>query len=284
MNGSYVEVEIASDAATVEMLVGLLSEVGVEGFWEEGGLLRCYVRSERWRPEMEMEIARMVKLAVPSSRSASPRIEVRTIAGRNWNEEWERTIKPIRVTDRIVIAPSWETYDPSPGEILIRVDPKMSFGTGYHESTRLALRLLQRHVRNRPSVLDIGTGTGVLVIAALLLGARSALGLDNDQWAYENAQENLRLNNVQERGRIVLGDVSAVPLEEFNVVVCNIHRTAVEQMLSDLIRHVAHNGVLILSGLLSADREPIMASLRARGLRMVEEVVENEWIGMTAAR
>jgi ribosomal protein L11 methyltransferase len=223
-------------------------------------------------------------MAISSSRTAAPTVHVRTIEEENWNARWEATIKPIHVTDRIVIAPTWAQYTPEPHEILILIDPKMSFGTGYHESTRLALLLLQRHIRHRPAVLDVGTGTGVLAVAAVKLGARSALGVDTDEWAYLNAIENVALNGVRDAVHILRGDLTAAPASEFDLIICNIQRNIIETMLVELKNRLAHGGTVILSGLLQADGASIHQSLRAVELRAVEELVDNEWLALAVTR
>ena len=119
-----------------------------------------------------------------------------SVAEKNWNSAWEETIRPIRVSERIVVAPTWHPFNGGPGDIVLTIDPKMSFGTGYHESTRLLLGLMERHLRIGARVLDAGTGTGILAIAALKLGAASAIAFDIDEWSFVNAVDNTRLNGV----------------------------------------------------------------------------------------
>ena len=191
MSSSSVEVQIVADEELVDQLVAILSGLGFEGFWEEGSLLRCYIGSARWSPAMHEEVQSVIHRMTRSSSSASPHVVVNTIENRNWNEEWEKTIKPIQVTDRIIIKPTWHEYEAKPGEIVLTIDPKMSFGTGYHETTRLVLRLMEKHVTAGMSLLDVGTGTGVLAIAGIKFGAASAVGIDVDEWSYINALENI---------------------------------------------------------------------------------------------
>jgi ribosomal protein L11 methyltransferase len=282
MPGSYVELTVTSTEPLGEQVVGLIAQLGFEGLWEDGTSLKCYMRKERWDGDLLREVERVLRLATPSSRATIPDVSVRTIEEENWNAKWEETIKPIRVTDRIVIAPTWAGYQPSPQEILILIDPKMSFGTGYHESTRLALLLIQRHIRHRSAVLDVGTGTGVLAIAAVKLGARSAIGVDIDEWSFHNAVENAELNRVGDSVQIRRGDLSAVPDGQFDLIICNIQRNIIETMLPGLRTRLAPRGLLVLSGLLLSDGESIRRSLTATGLHASEELVENEWMALVA--
>ena len=196
MTASYVEVEISTNEELVDQLVAILSQIGFEGFWEDGTLLKCYINRNQWSPAMNEGVQTTIDRMVRSSNTTQPIVSVQFIDDRNWNEEWERTIKPIQVTERIVIKPTWHQYDAKPGEIVLTVDPKMSFGTGYHETTRLVLRLMERHIKPGVKLLDVGTGTGVLAIAGIKLGASSGVGVDIDEWSYDNALENVKLNDV----------------------------------------------------------------------------------------
>lgn len=284
MPRTFIELAIKPLDPANEEVIGLISQLGFEGFWEDGPCLRCYIAAERWDGALLPEVERVLRMAVSPSRSPAPSVHVRTVEEENWNAQWEATIKPIHVTDRIVIAPTWAHYEPEPHEILILIDPKMSFGTGYHESTRLALLLLQRHLRDRPAVLDVGTGTGILAIAAVKLGARSALGIDTDEWAYHNAVENAALNGVRDTVHILHGDLSIAPAGQFDLIICNIQRNIIESLLGELRRRLAHGSTIVLSGLLQTDGESVRHSLRAASLRVTEELVENEWLALAVAQ
>jgi ribosomal protein L11 methyltransferase len=282
MSSSYVEVQINADEELVEQLVAILPQLGFEGFWEDGSTLRCYIGSARWSPEMREEVQSVINRMTLSSSSASPHVVFNTIENKNWNEEWEKTIKPIRVTERIVIKPTWHEYFPAPGQLVITIDPKMSFGTGYHETTRLVLKLMEKQMKQGMRVLDIGTGTGVLAIAAVLLGATSATGVDVDGWSYENALENIRLNHVQDQVRIIHGDLSSVPAGKSDMLVANIQLNVIIPLLPEMKERLSADGVMILSGLLLPDKEQIVSALAGSGLKVCEEKKENEWMAVAA--
>jgi ribosomal protein L11 methyltransferase len=284
MARTYVEVRVTSDPALAEHLVAILGQIGFEGFWEDEGALRAYIRSERWSPGMREEVESTIRLTARSSGSHQPQISVSTLEQRNWNEEWERTIRPIAVTDHITIAPTWHPLQPQPGQIILTIDPKMSFGTGYHESTRLVIGLIERYVRPGIRVLDVGTGTGVLAIAALKLGADSALAVDIDEWSFDNARENAQLNHVEHRITVRQGDISLAQGQVFHLVLANIQRTVLETMMGEIAALLTPGGIVLLSGLLRGDREAMLASLAVHGLRLLEERSENEWIGLAAEK
>ncbi len=282
MPRSFIEVEINADHDLVDQLVGILSQLGFEGFWEDGDILKCYISGGRWIPSMQEEIQSIVSRMNRPSSSRAPRIAVQLLEDKNWKEEWEKTIRPIQVTERIVIKPTWHEYTPTPGQVVITIDPKMAFGTGYHETTRLVLRLMEKHVQKGMKVLDVGTGTGVLAIAGAVLGASAVVGVDIDEWSYDNAVENVDLNRVEDRVKILQGDLSSLPPERFDMIVANIQLNVIDQMLPDIRERLNTGGVLLLSGLLLIDREHILGALAGYGFTVSEETKENEWLAVAA--
>ncbi|MBX2992388.1 MAG: 50S ribosomal protein L11 methyltransferase [Bacteroidetes bacterium] len=280
MTNVYTELELVADEQFREHLIGILSQIGFEGFWEEGSILRCYISKERWSDGMLEEVERVARTIHRSGNSVLPKISVREIEGKNWNEEWEETIQPIHVTERIVITPSWHDYAAKPGELVLIIDPKMSFGTGYHETTRLVLKLMERYVKPGIKLLDVGTGTGVLAIAGIKLGASSAVGVDNDEWSYDNAIENLQLNHVENTTEIILGELSTVPAGRFDMIVANIQRNVIEPLLPEMKLRLASGGTIILSGLLNIDEEPMRKAITDHGFLITRMISENEWIAL----
>jgi ribosomal protein L11 methyltransferase len=279
-----VEVAITCDPVLFDDFAGILTVAGFDGFWEDGTVLRAYVAEKTWTDEARSALQASLDHCAASRNKPNPTLIASAIKDRNWNEAWEATIRPIRVTDRIVIAPTWHPHEPRPGDIVLTIDPKMSFGTGYHETTRLMLRLLERHVRPDDTVLDVGTGTGVLAIAALKLGAASAIGVDNDAWSFENARENGALNGVASRFTARLGELAEVTEGPFGLVLANIQKNVIESLLPGLVERAAPDGRLLFSGLLLTDRDPLLVSFAGAGLRVIEELTENEWIAFATYR
>jgi ribosomal protein L11 methyltransferase len=279
-----MEVAIACDPVLFDDFIGILTGNGFEGFWEDGAVLRGYVPAPPWNDEMRAEVTEALGRCAASRGKPPPDVTASAVEEKNWNEAWEATIRPIRVTDRIVIAPTWHPHTPRPGDIVLTIDPKMSFGTGYHETTRLMLHLMEKHIRPNDSVLDVGTGTGVLAIAALKLGAAHAIGVDNDEWSFANAKENRSLNGVDALFAPRLGELEQVPERGFGLVVANIQKNVIEGMLPGLTERAAPGGRLLFSGLLIADRNAMLASFAAAGLTLLEEMTENEWIAFATHR
>jgi ribosomal protein L11 methyltransferase len=279
---TYIEVEINASQELLGELAGVLSQLGFEGFWEDGETLRTYMRKERWSDAALDEVRRLVNLMVPSNSTPRPQIRTRALLDQNWNEQWERTIQPIAVTDRVIIKPTWQNYTAAPDQIVLTIDPKMSFGTGYHESTRLSLRLLEKYSQQGTTLLDIGTGTGILAIAGIKLGAAHAAAVDIDEWAYNNALENCALNGVESRVEVLLGGLQNLPERTFDLIVANIQRSILESMLGEIRSRMNEGSILILSGLITADRTPILEFLRQHALAAEDEREENGWIAIAA--
>ena len=192
-------------------------------------------------------------------------------------------MQPIEVGKRLVIKPSWCPYDNIGNRLVIQIDPKMSFGTGYHESTRLTLVLLEKHTRPGCSIFDVGTGTGILAIAAVKLGAQSGVGIDNDEWAIANAQENVTANGLAEK--IV---ISPAPVPEihstFDLITANLSFPTIVELLNDFRRTLHDGGILLLSGLLDSDQKEILRHLELNGFEIVDRLSENEWIALAARK
>lgn len=284
MPASHVELTILSEPSAFEDYIGILTVEGFEGFWEDGSLLRAYIPAGRWNDERGTSIAAALHRSASLRSLAPPTIRTAPVENRNWNEAWEATILPVRVTGRIIIAPTWHPVAAAHGDIVLTIDPKMSFGTGYHETTRLMLRLIERHVQAGDVLLDVGSGTGVLAIAALKLGAARAIGVDNDEWAYANARENAGLNGVTDRLELRKGDLDEVQEREFDLIVANIQRNVIEAMIGGFLSRLKPRGKLLLSGLLEVDREAIVTRLSAARLRLFDEIQENEWVALAAER
>jgi len=284
MSKDYIELQIDGDPVLFDELTARMILIGFEGFWEEADSLKCYLILEHWNDAVREEVGRIVSVMSQGHGAALPRIQTKKLEDKNWNEEWEKSIRPIKVTDRIVITPTWQTYRPTAGQIVLTIDPKMSFGTGYHETTRLTLKLLEKYCKPGMTLLDIGTGTGVLAIAAAKLGAQSVIGVDNDEWAFRNALENVTLNGVEAQVQILSGDLSIVPDRQFDMIVANIQRNVLQEVLKDMHTHLVAGGVLLLSGLLHSDRNPMLQALHDRHLAMIEELSEGDWIALASRK
>jgi len=210
-------------------------------------------------------------------------LSVNKIPDQDWSRAWRDYFRPVWATPRIVVHPPWLPVDVEPSQIAIAIDPGMAFGTGGHESTRLCLQALEDVIRPGNSCLDVGTGSGVLALAALRLGASRVVAVDVDPVAVENARENLRINGLAEAVvAFHVGRLNEMPAETFDVIMANIQRTILSPMLSDLKRRTAPHGRVILSGILVRERREFGSQVHGAGLRVGRMLTEGEWLCMTA--
>lgn len=220
--------------------------------------------------------------ALPTA-AAYEHIGLRRLPATDWAEAWKQHHPPQHV-GRFLIAPTWTQPEPREGDILIRLDPGLAFGTGAHPSTRLALLLLERHLRPGARVLDVGTGSGILAIAALKLGAASALATDIDPTAVRIAAENAARNAVDAVLQVEVGSVPAMGV--FDLILANI----LAETLADLLRkeglaeRLAPDGVLILAGIIAHRRHLVDEALAACHLMVVEALHEGDWWALAARR
>jgi ribosomal protein L11 methyltransferase len=206
-----------------------------------------------------------------------PRWDESEIPDRNWNAAWEAGFEPV-VAGPFFIRSSWhEPIEARTGVVEIVVDPKMSFGTGHHESTRLMLYHLDRYRGHLDRVLDAGSGTGILAIAAHLLGAGFVLAYDVDPRCIVNARENLDENGIRSGVDVRTGTLESVPERDFTLIMANINRHILLENLSGFRDRLCGDGVLVLSGLLISDRDQMLAETARLPLHPLEERSEGEW-------
>jgi len=191
-------------------------------------------------------------------------------------QRWKEFFKPVSVSNRIVIKPTWEPYEPEGGEVIVEIDPGMAFGTGTHETTRLCCVLLDKTIRGGEDLLDVGTGTGILAIAAAKLGVGKIDAIDIDEPSVVISKENAELNGVLSKMNI-----SSTPLEElsgqYNIVVANILAEPLVEMSADISIRLAEGGWLILSGILREKADRVVSTYEGKGLRLEERLEEGDW-------
>ncbi|HYB74442.1 MAG TPA: 50S ribosomal protein L11 methyltransferase [Candidatus Sulfotelmatobacter sp.] len=211
------------------------------------------------------------------------RITLRAVRGSAWAERWRRYARPVRIGRRLVVQPSW-VRAPADGAARVTLDPGMAFGTGAHATTRLCLEALARHVRGRERVLDLGTGSGVLAIAAAKLGAGEIVALDTDPVACRVARENSRRNRVGRRVRVRHGPLAACGARGFDLAVANLTARDLAEVLPGLARRVRPGGLLVVSGLLRGQASAARRAAHAAGFGPVTARRRGEWVALEARR
>ncbi len=213
-------------------------------------------------------------------------IEIVGVNEEDWANSWKQYYKPLKVGNRIVICPAWESYTPTGDELLIRMDPGMAFGTGTHETTRLVIRLLETYITPDCRMLDVGTGTGILAICAKRLGADLCRAYDIDPTAVRVARENIAdsgLANVTCDQSDLLRQVS---LEggKYDVICANIVADIIIRMTPDVGQYLADGGVILASGIIVERSNDVIAAFEAQGFEVVEKLVDNDWCGLAVKK
>ncbi len=213
-----------------------------------------------------------------------PEPRIRRLSDTDWARVWQQHFRPLRVGRRLLIVPTWETPPARPDDVVITIEPGLAFGTGLHPTTRLALRLLEDAVLPGARVLDVGTGSGILAIAAARLGARAVVATDIDPQAVQAARANVVRNAVAD---LVHVRESSLPEEEapFDVVVVNIlHHVILNLLDQGLWEQIRSGGDLILSGILNVHETEVLLALAARGGQVHRRVTEEDWVGLWVKR
>ena len=213
-------------------------------------------------------------------------IELVGVNEEDWANSWKAYYKPIKIGEKIVICPAWERYTPAEGEIVIRMDPGMAFGTGTHETTRLVIRLLEKYTKAGQLMLDVGTGTGILAICASRLGADFCRAYDIDPTAVRVARENIKdsgLENVTCDQSDLLKQVS---LEDgrYDLVCANIVADIIIRMTPDVGKYMKDDAVLLASGIIAERCDDVIACFERNGFKIVEFLTDNDWCGLAVMK
>ena len=281
----WIQVRLFIPSSHQDLIVGQLSLVGFEGFVQEDTSLDCFVPKTKWNDRVLARFRQTLQRFQREFPSIETRFQRRVVRNQNWNARWERSAGIVEATNRIVIKPSWKKLrSKDKGKIVLNIDPKMSFGTGHHETTRLCLLLLEEYLRPGSRVLDFGSGTGVLSLAAVKLGARSAVAIDIDEWALVNARENVKRNRVGKKIKVLSGGTKSIPKSPFDLILANIDLPTLAASLRRLLLSLRQDGLIILSGLLTSDLSKFMDLLAHRGAVPLEIISENEWAALVLVK
>ena len=213
-------------------------------------------------------------------------VELVGVNEEDWANSWKQYYKPVKIGEKIVICPAWEKYTPAEGELVIRMDPGMAFGTGTHETTRLVIRLLEKYTKAGQRMLDVGTGTGILAICASRLGADICRAYDIDPTAVRVARENIKdsgLTNVTCDQSDLLKQVS---LEggQYDLVCANIVADIIIRMTPDVGKYMKDDAVLLASGIIAERCDDVVACFEANGFKVVEKLTDNDWCGLAVMK
>ena len=203
---------------------------------------------------------------------------------QDWENEWKKYFKPFRLGHRMVVKPSWESFDVKPGDLVIEIDPGNAFGSGTHETTSLCIEALEKYLSPGFDVIDVGCGSGILSIAAGLLDAKSVLGIDIDGVAVKTAKENVALNGLEHLTQIKQGDLIAAIDHPADVVVANIIADVIVMLVDDVTRVMKKDALFIAYGIILNKLSEVEAKLIASDFQIVETIVKGEWAVVVSKR
>lgn len=204
----------------------------------------------------------------------------REVDGDDWIDIWKKHFRPLHIGERVVVCPEWIEYAPKEGEAVVRLDSNMAFGTGEHETTAMCLELLQQYLRPGDAVVDVGCGSGILGIAALLMGAGFAYMTDIDYVAVQSAAHNAALNGVEGRAKIALSDLLEDADVRGQVMTANITADILCRLAGSIPKNLCPGGALILSGIIAPKLAQVIAAYEGVGLHLVKQLQRGEWYAL----
>ena len=208
-------------------------------------------------------------------------IEMKSIKDEKWSESWKSEFPPLQIGRRFIVSPRWNKITSSSEQIVIWLDPGMAFGTGYHPTTQLALCLLEEVISGDEDVADIGTGSGILAIAAAKLGANKVIATDIDKTVIPIARENACINGVEEKIEVVEGNAFESLSGRYDIIVVNILTKVILPIIPDCPHYLKANGLLIFSGILTEEMQQIESTAKFNGLHIVNTLTKENWAGVS---
>ncbi len=277
MMKSYKEFIITAEPFNTEVLSSILWELNIDGINEEVNCLKVFSQDENVTQQTIEETLLLLK---ENKLIREFSVQENFVVEKNWNEEWEKSREVIHISDRIVIKPTFKSYAAKENEIVLTLDPKMSFGTGDHQTTQICLQFLEKYLKPDMTLLDAGSGTAILGIAAAKLGAKKVIAFDIDEWCFDNGLENAQLNCVEDKVEIRKCELKDINENNFDMIIANIQKNILLELADGFKERIIKDGILILSGLLEMDRSAIEEKYSAAGFTKVDYQKLDEWIGI----
>ncbi|HOI31439.1 MAG: 50S ribosomal protein L11 methyltransferase [Bacteroidales bacterium] len=270
----YLEIRFSlpKSEAQKEILTAWLAESGCDSFMEDEMFFKAYC------PEEHFVKSEIEKILLQGELSSIQLVAVKKLTNENWNANWEAAYEDVVIEEKCRIrAPFHEASDTYDYELIIA--PKMSFGTAHHETTAQMIALMLDLDFNGLTVLDMGSGTAVLAVLAEKMGSPKIVAIDNDEWAYNNAQENTSLNNCANIS-VELGDASAIGKRKFDIILANINRNILLEDMPHYVNALYPNGIILFSGFYLTDLEIIQQTAEGLGLIFRKKIVQNNWVAV----
>ena len=308
----WAEISIQTTPEATEAVANIFHDLGTSGVViEDPELINSYRHSGTWDycgiPEDDSGVVTVIaylpvdnrlheslklfeqkvnELAHHDIDKGSGEIRWREVHEDDWSSAWKQYFHPLKIGERIVIKPTWEDYQPAEGEMIIELDPGMAFGTGTHQTTQMCVRCLEEVLIPGCTVFDVGTGSGILAIAAAKLGAKDVRAVDLDPVAVKTARENVVLNKVQDIVRLSEGDLltGIAGEDKADLIIANIVADVIIRMAADLPRRIKEEGIFIGSGIITGRLSDVAAALEQMGFYVEKVVEEGTWAAVVARR
>ena len=273
---NYIELSIKSCPKNFDSILNILYKAEVDNILEEENEIKVYFFEE------DKAIANLIRKSIIAN-DIDAHVSMSIFEERNWNAEWEKTIEPVYIADRIVVYPSWKENEVINKANLIRIqiDPKMAFGTGHNETTRLVLKQMCEYIEpSDKTLLDFGSGSGILSIAGIKLGIRSALGLEIDSEAIVNAKENAIINDVEDYILFDNCSIDSAAGRTYDVITANIISGVIKTNIGHIKRNLKNKGKIFISGILKEEKDDFVKFLEQNNFDVIEIISEAEWLGI----
>lgn len=265
----YIELKISTDATFAEILMAELGEIGFESFTEEDYGLNAYIQ------EALFDQLALDEIWSRYQDSFEWQLSQNNIAKQNWNATWEQNYEPIYVADQVQVRASFHEAQPQYRYDIV-INPKMSFGTGHHETTSMMMEHQLELDFNNKAVLDVGCGTAILAILAEKQGASQLAAFDIEEWAAENSAENVALNNCKHIA-VRQGTIEQEPHALYDIILANINRNILLRDVSEYVKFMKKGSVLLVSGFYQSDLSDIEAKFKTFGLEKAAQKTKNNW-------
>jgi ribosomal protein L11 methyltransferase len=275
----YHQVTIDANPDVIEVVNLSLFELGAMGLVEAEKSVIAFFSDAYSEEELSTSISRrMSELQQTVDRPFIYCIQIEQFPERDWNAEWKSGWKPLRVGHRIMIKPSWLPMPKDAPPVVIEIDPEMAFGSGDHSTTQLMLQMIDKNLKSRSRILDIGTGTGILSIAARRLGCGSIVAFDVDQIAAVTCKKNAMMNAIRSHFHIFTGTIDALKPTKFDLIAANVNRFQILAMLPRLPLYLKDDGICLISGILDSEEGQIRQACHDFGLLITVMQKDKEWL------
>ena len=265
---------------------GEIYQLNPDDYPREGVLVKAYLPVNSFLGETVEEIKEAIRnLTTFDIDIGANKVTISEVHEEEWATAWKKYYNPVKISERFTIVPTWEQYTPvSSDELIIELDPGMAFGTGTHPTTVMCIQALERTVKPGDTIIDVGTGSGVLSVAAALLGAKNVLALDLDEVAVQSAILNTKLNKVHDVVTVRKGNLLQEVTEEADIIVANILAEVIVRFTEDAYNRIKKGGYFITSGIINLKKQLVKDSLIKDGFEIVETLTMEDWVAFIARK